>query len=81
MRPRRARRSARSVATARIAITSDDTEIWNPLCIISPSILPPRPMMISRSAWALKSMAQPMATLRESMLRRCSFLRARVLSP
>ena len=45
-------------------MTSEETVIWKPLFIMKPSILPPMPMMMSRSAWAQKSMLQPMATLR-----------------
>ena len=36
----RSRMSARLVATARMAMTSEDTVIWNPLFIMKPSILP-----------------------------------------
>ena len=39
---------------------SEETVIWNPLFIMNPSMSPPRPMMISRSACAQKSMHQPM---------------------
>ena len=62
-------------------MTSEETEIWKWLRIMRPSMRPPSPMTMSRSAWALKSMAQPMVTVRGSTSRRRSFLRASVRSP
>ena len=57
---------------------SDETVIWKPLFIMNPSMSEPSPMMISRSACAQKSMAQPCAMLRGSMSSRC---RPRLASP
>ena len=45
------------LATARMAMTSLETEIWKPDSISKPSILPPLPMVMLRRAWAQKSMA------------------------
>ena len=62
-------------------MTSEETEIWKWLRIMRPSMRPPRPMTMSRSACTLKSIAQPMVTVRGSTSRRRSFLRARLRSP
>ncbi len=77
----RSRMSARLVATARMAMTSDETVIWNPLLIMKPSIFPPMPMTMSRRAWAQKSMDHLMFMLRGSMSRRRRFFLARTSSP
>ena len=58
-------------------MSSLETEIWKPDSIMKPSILPPRPMMIRRRAWAQKSMAHFHSTRRGSMSRR---LRPRLAS-
>ncbi len=69
----RSRMSLRSLATARIAITSDDTAMAKPDFIMKPFDLPPMPMMISRRDWAQKSMIHFISTLWGSMLSRFSF--------
>ena len=80
MRPMRSRMSSRSEATARMAMISEETVIWKPLFIMKPSMPEPRPMMISRRAWAQKSMHHPWATLRGSMSSRFRLRLARAAS-
>ncbi len=55
IRPRRARRSARSEASASTAITSDAAVITNPFSRGTPCIFPPSPMTVYRSSRALTS--------------------------
>ena len=77
----RSRMSAKSLATANIAMISDDTVIWNPLVNMNPSILPPIPMTISRNACAQKSIDHIMAMFLGSMFNRLRFFLARTSSP
>ena len=59
---------------------SELTVIANPEFIMKPSILPPRPMMMSRRDWAQKSMTHFIWTFRGSMSRRRSFFEASIAS-
>ena len=54
-------------------MTSEDTAMPILDFIMKPSILPPRPMMMWRRAWAQKSMIQPISKLLGSMFRRFRF--------
>ena len=72
---RRFFRSARSLATERIAMHSEPTAIPNFDCIIKPSVLPPMPMIILRRLWAQKSIIHPISTRVGSMSSRLILVR------
>ena len=68
--PMRSRRSFRSRATARMAISSEPTAMPNLDSIMKPSRRPPMPMMMLRRPCAQKSMTQPISMRFGSMSRR-----------
>ncbi len=75
--PIRSRRSLRSLATARMAMISEDTAMAKPDSITMPSSRPPRPMTMLRSDWAQKSRIQRTSTRLGSISNRLRFFLAR----
>ena len=59
---------------------SELTVMAKPELIMKPSIFPPRPITISRSAWAQKSIAHFIWTFRGSMSRRLRCFEASIAS-